>query len=306
MEKVLVMKSLDIWLKAFRPRTLLLVVAGTLSAAAVALPYGINYIALTLVLLTALSLQILSNISNDYGDTKHGADSDERIGPTRVVQAGLISSVAMRKAIVAASIITIILGGLLTFYTYRMVGPIYFSAFVLAGAAAIWAAIAYTATSKPYGYVGLGDIMVFVFFGLVMVVGGSWLMAGLFIVESLFVGVGLGFLATAVLNINNMRDLQTDQAGGKLTVAVRLGPHKARYYHSALIIAAIVAFTVFSILRSPGWLSWLWLLTVPLLMGHVLSVNRTPPHLLDRLLPQLVLLTSAISLMLLTASVFAV
>ena len=305
MEEIVMTTPLQIWLNAFRPRTLLLVVAGAMSATAVSLPFGRNYVAMSLVFLTALSLQILSNISNDYGDTVHGADSKDRIGPLRTVQAGLISRTTMRRAIIVASMVSAIFGGLLVIYMYRMIGPLYFTGFLLVGGASIWAAIAYTASKNPYGYIGLGDLMVFVFFGLVMVIGGSWLMASTLVPQSAFVGAGLGFLSAAVLNINNMRDLQNDKAEGKLTVAVRLGDGRARQYHLALIIAALASLTTYTLLTPPSWTSWLWILwSLPLIM-HTQKMRKAPPSELDRFLPHLVLLTTAISATQLLAAIVA-
>lgn len=303
--ETIMMSSFKIWLHAFRPRTLLLVVAGTVSAIAVASPYEPNYIAASLVFLTALSLQILSNISNDYGDTIHGADNVNRVGPPRAVQKGLISPAEMRRAIIVAIAVCAVFGGLLMIYVYRMIGPLLSSAFLLAGILSIWAAIAYTATDKPYGYVGLGDLMVFAFFGVVMVVGGSWLIAGVFIPQSIFIGAGIGFLSTAVLNINNMRDLETDEAGGKHTIAVRLGPDRVRGYHLGLLIAAGLSFTGYSLAITPIWLNWLWVLTIPFFIRNALDIHVTPRHELDRFLPQTVLLTTAASILLLLTAILA-
>lgn len=186
-----------------------------------------------------------------------------------------------------------------------MIGPLLFSTFLLVGLMSIWAAIAYTATDKPYGYSGLGDFMVFAFFGVVMVVGGSWLIAGVLVPQSIFIGAGIGFLSTAVLNINNMRDLETDEAGGKHTIAVRLGPDRVGGYHLGLLIAAGLSFTAYSLTVIPIWLNWLWVLTIPFFIRIALDIHITPRHELDRFLPQTVLLTTAASILLLLTAILA-
>lgn len=274
------------WIAALRPRTLILVVSGSIAAVSVAFPHGINWITAGLVFLTALNLQILSNLSNDYGDSLHGADNAGRIGPTRSVQAGYISQAEMGRAMLFATGISALSGTLLLIYVYRMVGPVYFGGFAVLGALAIWAAIAYTATDRPYGYRGFGDVMVFIFFGLIIVAGGAGLIANTFTLDGLLLGAGFGFIATAVLNVNNLRDLENDQRAGKITIAVRLGPRRARIYHAALLLSAILAFTVFSAYFTYTPLGWLWLLFCPLLILHLWRIQGDAQSL-DKLIPQL-------------------
>lgn len=296
------MQVLSAWFTAFRPRTLILVVSGTIAAISVAVPHGVNAITTVLVLLTALSLQILSNLANDYGDSIHGADNEERIGPKRSVQGGYITQAAMKRAMIFASLISAICGGLLLVYTYRMVGPLYFSAFLAVGALAIWAAIAYTATDKPYGYSGLGDVMVFLFFGLVMVGGGSWLIANRFGVDGLILGVGFGFIATAVLNVNNLRDLENDKTVGKITIAVRLGPRNTKMYQAVLLLGAMAVFVTYSLVFANAQLVWVWLLFLLAVGAHLKALFGASAASLDKFIPQLAILSLAAALTFLVQS----
>lgn len=286
-----ILKAFQTWVTAFRPRTLLLVIAGSLSAYTAAKGHDPSLSIAFLVLITSLALQILSNLANDYGDTLHGADNTRRVGPVRAVQTGAIKPSEMRLAIVVAAIVAMLSGALLLFQAYQIVGLIPLVLFAILGGLAIWAAIAYTATRDPYGYKGLGDVMVFLFFGIVIVCGGSFLISGKFISDSLLLGTGIGLLSTGVLNINNLRDLDNDKRVNKITVAVKLGPSLGRAYHTALIIGAITSVLLFSIPRAALPSDWLWLVTVPLFVIHLYAIWAYPVEKYNRLLSQLVLLT---------------
>lgn len=281
------MVILRTWFAALRPRTLLLVISGTIAALAVAYPHDINWITAALVLITALSLQILSNLANDYGDSVHGADNEARLGPTRSVQSGIITQSAMKRAMVFAALVSAASGFLLLIYVYRMVGPLYFVGFFVIGALAIWAAIAYTATANPYGYRGLGDLMVFVFFGPIIVAGGGGLIGNLFTIEGIILGTGFGLISTGVLNINNMRDLENDRQVGKNTIAVIFGPRRAKLYHTLLIVGIITTFSIFSTLFTHSPWGWSWVAVSPLLVLHLAQLSNREPHELDSLIPQL-------------------
>lgn len=215
--------ALQPWILASRPRTLLLATASIAMGSFLAAHAGrFNPLTTALIWLTATLLQILSNLANDYGDARHGIDQ-ARIGPTRAVQAGLISSRQMLSAVVIVAVLCVISGSSLLAYTLGLERLPILLAFLALGALSIWAAVAYTATDQPYGYVGLGDLMVFLFFGWLAVLGTSYLQTLQLDWSLLLPASSSGFLAVAVLNINNIRDLKSDQLAGKRSVAVRLG-----------------------------------------------------------------------------------
>ncbi|MGL5949407.1 MAG: 1,4-dihydroxy-2-naphthoate octaprenyltransferase [Aeromonas sp.] len=228
----------SVWLMAMRLRTLPLACSSILLGAGLAARTGtVNGLCLALALLTAILLQILSNLANDYGDALSGADNASRIGPARAVVSGLITPAQMRVAMglmaLAASVsglslLAVALGNNLVLWLL----------FIGFGLAALAAALAYTMGKRPYGYQGLGDVAVFIFFGLLGVLGSAFLFSGQLLASWLLPASSCGLLAAAVLNINNVRDIKTDAASGKITLAVRLGRHRAIRYHWALLLSA--------------------------------------------------------------------
>ncbi|GGK77089.1 1,4-dihydroxy-2-naphthoate octaprenyltransferase [Rufibacter glacialis] len=246
-----------------------------------------------LCVLTTLFLQILSNLANDYGDTKHGADSQHREGPQRAVQAGQISPAQMRGAIIVFSLLSLVSGVALLWVALGASGLYLFLFFLLLGLGAIWAAIGYTNGAKPYGYAGLGDISVFFFFGWVGVVGTYFLQTERFFSEMLLPASSLGFFSAAVLNVNNIRDLKSDALAGKRSVPVRLGALQARRYHWFLLLAGLLCTVVFVWVRenSTYW-PWLFLGSLPLLVYNGREVKRRQTAAdLDPLLKQMALAT---------------
>jgi 1,4-dihydroxy-2-naphthoate octaprenyltransferase len=275
-----------------RPRTLPLALAsiamgGFLAGEAGAFDPAI----VALAALTTLFLQILSNLANDYGDTIHGADHAGRTGPARAVQSGAISAAAMRRAMGVSAGLAMVSGVALLWLAFGRERLPALLLFLLLGGAAIVAAITYTAGKRPYGYVGLGDLFVFLFFGLVGVLGTFVLQTGeIFGRYPLLPAIACGLLATAVLNVNNLRDIRSDQVAGKRSLPVRLGERRGRLYHWALIGAALVAALGYNVLTwRSGW-QLLWLPVGALLIGHALAVWRTPAGALDPHLRRLALL----------------
>lgn len=265
-----------VWLSAMRPRTLPLALAciimGTSLAAA---DDSFNWLVALFCVLTAILLQILSNLANDYGDSLHGADHVERRGPKRAVQSGLVSLAAMRRAIAITALLAVASGLGLLWFAF---GSTAFSStliFILLGAAAIGAAITYTAGKLPYGYVGLGDLFVLVFFGWVGVIGSYFVQTAHFSWSLLLPATACGLLAVAVLNVNNIRDLESDRLAGKRSVPVRLGLERARVYHWILLIAAIAFAAVYVLIDYTSIWQFLFLLAVPLLIRNGLAINRT-------------------------------
>lgn len=236
--------NLKIWIQAFRLRTLPLALSATILGS---IPQfhkffinGSNFNVVTsiLVFLTAASLQILSNLANDYGDFINGADKENRIGPKRVMQEGLVSKKTMLRAIIINSIISFLLGISLLIQSYPTIKLSGFIFFLSLGILSIIAAITYTANKKPYGYRGLGDLSVFIFFGLVGIVGTDFLLSGEINYSTFYLGIAFGALSVMVLNINNMRDIESDRMAGKNTLVVKIGFNNAKTYHEFLMILA--------------------------------------------------------------------
>lgn len=291
--------ALTPWLLAARPRTLLLAAASILMGTLLAAAGGeARWGVALLAFVTATLLQVLSNLANDYGDARHGVDSAQRVGPARAVQSGLVTAAAMRRAVVGTALAAALCGLLLVGLALGSSGVLWSLLFVALGGAAIWAAVAYTATAKPYGYVGLGDLMVFVFFGLVGVLGSYALQTGRFDGAVLLPASASGLLAVAVLNVNNVRDLESDRRAGKRSIPVRLGPRRARLYHLLLLSAgAAAAFAYVLIAYASPW-QFLFVLALPLLVFNGLALwSRQDSSEIDPLLKQLSLSSLAFTLL---------
>ncbi len=234
----------EAWLHAVRLRTLPLALASIFAGSFLAKwQDAFRWEVLVLASLTTVFLQILSNLSNDYGDSIHGADSSVRKGPIRAVQSGLISLPEMKRAMFIFGGLSLGTGLLLIYIALPSLS--YFFGFLALGLLAIWAAIRYTSGTNPYGYAGLGDISVFLFFGLVGVSGTYFLHSLQAEPMVLLIAVGLGCFSTAVLNINNIRDIDSDQLAGKRSIPVRIGRSKAIAYHWILITMAYLGLVVF-------------------------------------------------------------
>ncbi len=267
--------TLAIWLSAARPKTLPLALASIMTGSMLA--YWHNYASVTITLMafiTAILLQILSNLANDYGDAVKGTDNENRLGPQRAMQSGQVSQKAMKKAIIINIILTLISGLILVFSSFNQAMDII--SFLLLGLLAIIAAIAYTMGDKPYGYRGLGDLSVFIFFGLLGVAGTYYLHTGEISSAILLPASACGLLAVAVLNINNLRDIDNDKACGKMTLIVRMGPAWGRKYHAALILLSFLCLAIFSATTIHSFPGWLFLLALPSLLQHIYHVYRAP------------------------------
>ncbi len=222
---------LQIWLLAARPRTLPAAAASAIVGSAAAFRDGVFQPGPALAcLLAALLLQIGANLANDVFDYHRGADTPGRLGPTRVTQAGLLSP----RQVVIGMWVTFGLAALLGVYLILVAGwPV-----LLIGLASIAAAIAYTGGPFPFGYYGLGDLVVFIFFGLVAVCGTYFVQAGGVSALAIWASLPLGFLITAILVINNLRDIATDRQAGKMTLAVCLGARGTRLEYTLCLLAA--------------------------------------------------------------------
>jgi len=279
------------WIKAMRLRTLPLAFASIgMGAFLAAANDNFRLDVFVLSLLTTLSLQILSNLANDYGDAIHGADGPQRDGPSRAVQSGHISKVHMKRAIGIAVMITLVLG--ISLLVIAEVPTSVFAVFIGLGLLAILAAILYTNGYRPYGYVGLGDIAVFLFFGWLGVVGTYYLQTGQFHWDLLLPGAACGLFTVAVLNVNNIRDIESDLIAGKFSIPARLGRSRATIYHYALLSFGLLCALVYSALHYSTPKQLLFLLVVPLLLLNARAVkNKMTSAELDPYLKQMAIST---------------
>lgn len=286
------------WIIAARLRTLPLAFACIIAGAACALQAGIfKTELLALSLLTTLLLQILSNFANDYGDAISGKDNAERVGPDRMVASGKILPAQMKKAVILFSILSFLSGVGLIVLAFGLNVKLIFT-FVIIGIASIIAAITYTIGKKPYGYSGLGDISVFLFFGIIGVAASSFLHTQSFNLSTLLPAATFGFLSAAVLNFNNMRDIENDKKTGKNTLAVKIGLQNAKTYQAIIMIAAFLCLIAFSLYHSFSTRQYLYLVTVPYFMHLVkqmLKVNS--PAFMDEFLKKTALGTFALSIL---------
>ena len=292
--------SISSWLQAFRLRTLPLAISSIIVGSGLAaFADGFRPLVMVMALLTAILLQILSNLSNDLGDHLHGTDNSERVGPQRAVQSGAIPPLAMKRAMLICSGLAFLTGLALIIVALGLAWTTL--AFLLLGLAAIAAAVSYTYGRKPYGYAGWGDLSVFLFFGLAGVVGTYYLHTQHFEVGLLLPAAAFGLLSAGVLNVNNLRDIRNDKASGKITQAVRMGFEGAKGYHGILVVGGISFLMLFTALHFRGMSQWGFLLTTPLLAAHLRQVlNTRDPATLDPQLKKLALGTFA------TAIAFAI
>ncbi|HYG38435.1 MAG TPA: 1,4-dihydroxy-2-naphthoate polyprenyltransferase [Cytophagales bacterium] len=279
------------WIQAFRLRTLPLALSSIGMGGFLAASHNaFSPVVFLFCCLTTLLLQILSNLANDYGDYVHGADHLDRKGPKRMVQSGQISLIQMKSALFLFTFLSLVSGLFLLYTAFGFSSG--FLIFLVLGILAIVAAITYTAGNKPYGYAGLGDLSVLLFFGPVGVLGTYYLQAREFSPAILLPAISCGLFAVAVLNLNNIRDIESDKAAGKMSVPVRLGRNKAVLYHWILLTSGI-SLTVFYTLnnyRSP--FQFIFLIVIPLLLINGRAVKRyTTSAQLDPYLKQMALTT---------------
>ena len=216
--------QIQAWIHAFRLRTLALALSSIAMGAFLAAYYnGLRMEISLLAALTTVFLQILSNLANDYGDAKKGTDNQHRVGPERAVQSGKISLKEMQAAIIIFSGLSLISGVILISQATKGLSSEVGILFLIIGLLAIASAILYTVGKKAYGYSGFGDLFVFIFFGLIAVIGTFFLNTQFILPQIWLAAVSLGFFSTGVLNLNNLRDIENDRNSGKNTIVVRLG-----------------------------------------------------------------------------------
>ncbi len=249
-------------------------------------------------MLTTVGFQITSNFSNDYGDGVKGTDNEDRIGPARMLQSGLLSRAALKKGIITSVVFTLILAVALLYDAFGLEYLPYSFFFLGLGAFGVWAAIAYTVGDRPYGYKGWGDVFVFLFFGLVGVLGTLFLYTKNIHGSALLPAVAIGVLCVSVLNLNNLRDINSDAKHGKRTLIVKMGFKNGKIYHLLLMITALLCFSFYTKIEQISLSqSYYMLVFVPIAL-HVQKVMVTSnPKDLDAELKKVALSTLLISVL---------
>ncbi len=292
------MNKATIWIKAFRLRTLPLALSATvlgsfLGFAEEKFKWGVFVFGT----LTTLFLQVLSNLANDYGDARKGTDNEHRLGPLRVTQSGLVSQKQMRGMIILFMMLSLVSGSLLIWSGLRNGNMLVYAVFFVLGCSAIFAAVKYTIGKRPYGYVGFGDIMVFIYFGILGVAGTYFLHTQSFHMTILLPASSVGLFSVGVLNLNNLRDHENDAINGKNTLVVRMGVAWAKVYHVVLLLTAFLLAVAYTLIHFESYYQLIFLLPVPLLISDVQKViTNTVPVELNPELKKLAVATLLFSL----------
>ena len=291
------------WIKAARLRTLPLSISGILVGSAAAFQahgHQDNYYTIVvLCLLTTLFFQVLSNYANDYGDAIKGTDNDNRVGPKRAVQSGEITRKEMKNAMIITSVLSLLTSIGVIYTSFGKENFISALIYLFLAIASVGAAIKYTVGKSAYGYRGLGDLFVFVFFGLVSTLGTFYLFGHNLDINLIFPAISIGLLSIAVLNMNNMRDIENDTAMGKNTLVVKMGFEKAKQYHWFLIITPIILMMQYAYNSFTEWYQFVFVIGfIPLFKNIAVVSKAKNPRLLDPELKRLSLSTFFISLLL--------
>lgn len=295
------------WIEAARVRTLPLSVSGIILGCFYAMSQARpNWKIFTFAVTTTLLLQILSNFANDYGDGVKGTDNDDRVGPRRAIQSGVISAAAMKRAMIFTSILTMISAVTLIYFAFKDTNLVFSLFFLTLGAIAVASAIRYTVGNTAYGYRGYGDVFVFVFFGWVSTLGVSFMYLKEIDPLLILPASAIGLLSVGVLNLNNMRDEESDKKAGKNTIVVKIGGAKAKIYHYFLIVTAMIAMLLFAFLfdwykdGDPEHINfdmYIFLIAYIPLVKHLKTVSANKePRLLDPELKKLAISTFLIAL----------
>ncbi len=294
------------WIQAARLRTLPLSLSGIIVGSFYAMSQSMfNWNILLFAFTTTLGFQVVSNFANDYGDGIKGTDNEDRVGPKRAIQSGVISPKAMKKAIVLTSILTLVSTILLIYFSFKGTYLIYSLCFLILGILAIASAIRYTVGNSAYGYRGFGDLFVFIFFGLVSTIGIYFMYAkkidGLLFLPA----TAIGLLSVAVLNLNNMRDEASDRKSNKNTIVVKIGGEKAKKYHYFLVVIAMILVLIFAVLSHFHFDQYLFALAYIPLTKHLVTVYKNQEaRELDSELKKVALSTFALSVLLALCMIF--
>ncbi len=303
------------WIEAARLRTLPLSVSGIIVGSMYALanptdsvltPTEVfNWRLFGFAILTTLGLQILSNFANDYGDGIKGTDNEDRVGPKRAIQSGVIAPQAMKRAIILTSGLTLLSAIVLIYLAFGEHNLGYSLFYLVLGILAIASAIRYTVGNSAYGYRGFGDVFVFVFFGWVSTLGVNFLYSKQLDAILILPATAIGFLSVAVLNLNNMRDEASDRKSGKNTLVVKMGIENAKKYHYFLIVGAMILVLIFVFLSDFHFDQYLFLIAYIPLVKHLVTVRKNQnSKLLDPELKKVALSTFVLSVLLALCMIF--
>jgi 1,4-dihydroxy-2-naphthoate polyprenyltransferase len=306
------------WIQAARLRTLPLSISGILVGSLYALanptddvltPTQVfSWTIFFFAMLTTLGFQILSNFANDYGDGIKGTDNQDRIGPMRAIQSGAISPAAMKRAMVITALLTLASAVALIYFAFRDTNLAYSLFFLALGITAIASAIRYTVGNSAYGYKGLGDVFVFVFFGLVSTLGVNFLYSKQIDIQLFLPATAIGLLSVGVLNLNNMRDEASDKKAGKNTLVVKMGGANAKKYHYFLVVTAMILVLIFAIIyNGVGFRidQYAFVVAYFPLISHLRTVYYCPePRGLDPQLKKLAISTFLLSIILAAVLIF--
>jgi len=287
------------FIKAARLRTLPLSISGIILGGFLAMSDGLfNVVIFSLAILTTIGFQVISNFANDYGDGVKGTDAI-RIGEERMVSSGKISPKQMKKAILISVILTIIFALFLIYESFGLSNFGYSLLFFVLGIVSIVAAIKYTVGDLAYGYSGFGDIFVFLFFGLLSVLGSYFLFTKEIYFLLTLPAISIGLLSTAVLNLNNMRDYQNDKKSKKNTIVVKIGLKVAKRYHYSLLLLSFISAVSYVVLTFTKTVQFIFLLAYIPLVIHALFVYNNKEELgLDAELKKVALSTFLFSVLL--------
>lgn len=300
------MTKVRAWISAARLRTLPLSISGILVASGAAAKLdSFSFSIMILALLTTLGFQILSNFANDYGDGVKGTDNADRVGPARAMQSGLLTAKELKYGMIVTTILTLFLASLLIFIAFGNENFVLSVVFFNLGIAAIVAAITYTVGKRAYGYRAMGDLFVFLFFGLVGVMGCYFLFTQQLSELIVLPAITIGLLSAAVLNLNNMRDRIADAKVNKNTLAVVLGEKPVKLYHALLIIIASLCALGYFFFKGTSWHNYLPLLAfVPLFLNIIKVFRNQSPPLLDPELKKVALSTFLFALLFFVVEMF--
>lgn len=295
------------WINAVRLRTLPLSISGVLVGTGLANYYGKSDILIFILsLFTAIGFQITSNLANDYGDGVRGTDNADRIGPKRALQSGILTRKALKNGIFISVVIDALLVITLIYVAFEPQNLFFSILFLVLGATSIWAALNYTLGSSAYGYKGLGDVFVLLFFGWLAVLGSMFLYTKFITPEAFLPATALGLLSAGVLNLNNLRDFASDKKVKKNTLVVYLGFEKGKIYHYILLISAFACTVLYLFLNFKGWGKYVSLIAFVPIFLHLKTIYLTNnPDFIDPELKKLSLSIFLLSvLMYLTCTIF--
>lgn len=293
------MPKIKVWISAARLRTLPLSLSGIIAGTALGSMYSqFRWDIFVFALLTTVGFQVTSNFANDYGDGVKGTDNENRVGPKRALQSGQLSRKELKVGIIISIIICILFTVALLYLSFGTENLILTLIFGALGILSIWAAIKYTVGSSAYGYKGLGDLFVFLFFGLLGVMGSMFLYTKTLNAMAIFPAVTIGLLSTGVLNLNNLRDYESDKTSNKNTLIVKMGIKNGKIYHVFLIVISFISILAFTFIHYENWKNTIHLLAFVPIFIHLNKMWKLKNTvLLDPELKKLALSTFLLSIL---------